>query len=197
MKEEITAASALRDAALMALGTPAADVVAAATTAPSAMAAVAAAISEYKAEYKAKIYGLVAGADIPSFNEAYMEYKKTVAEGVAHVGELEFFMTHLLAKAEAQVDVQSTRNQAPLGCPASPASADTAAAQVPVSVGTPMAVAGAAPRDSGDGQLGQRPSIKASSIEASKAKIEGHRAAVQQRSAVRGDNLATRRAEDL
>ena len=195
VKEEVAAASALRDAALLALGTPTADTVAAATTAPSAAAAAAAAISEYKA----KICGLLTGTTLLNLNEAYLKYKETDAVGVAHMGELEFFVSTLMQSVEAQADVSLARNQAPQGGPASPASAEAAVAQVPDSAGTPTAVAGAAPRGSGDGQLGQRPSFKTSFIEADKAKIEieRHRATIQQRNAARGENFTARRAEDL
>ena len=119
--------------------------------------------------------------------------------GVAHMGELEFFVSTLMQSVEAQADVSLARNQAPQGGPASPPSAEAAVAQVPDSAGTPTAVGGAAPWGAGEGQLGQRPSFKTASMDADKVKIEVERirATIQLRNAARGENLAARRAEVL
>ena len=208
--EELAAASLLRDAALAALGTPMADVSVTAATAPSAAAAAAEAINEYKA----KVCGLLSSTTLTAVGDAYSKYKESEAMGEAPMEELDFLLNTLLKHVVAQADVQlaavsagALRGEHAVGVPilsrtlhgkpTSPVSVEAAATPVPDSADLTTTEAGAAQRGSGDGQRGQRPSIKTASIEVSRAKFEGHRAVVQQRNAARGENLDAKREGDL
>ena len=188
--EELAAATLLCSAAMAAMGTPVAGVSATTATAPSAVTAAAEAIIEYKAQ----VCGLLANTDGKSAGEAFEFYKANSAAGEAPMEAMEFLLhtmkTQVMGQADALLAVLSQTLQS---SPTSPATTEAAAIPVPDGASLAAAVIGAAQRGSGDGQRGPRLSIRTTSVEASKAICEGHRATERQRAALREQNLDAKR----
>ena len=194
VSEELAAASLLSAAALAAMGTPMADVSVTAVTAPSAVAAAAEAITEYKT----RVCGLLAATNESSFGEAFARYKAACVAGETSLVEWDFLLQTMTMHVMKQADMQmAVLSQTHHGAPASPASTEAVAIPVPDGADRAAMSTGGTQQGSGDGRLEPRPSTKVTSLEATRAKVDGIRAAELQRKATRELGLDAKRGHDL
>ena len=188
--EELAAAKQVCGAAMAAMGTPVVGVSATTATAPSAVTAAAEAIIEYKTQ----VCGLLASTTVSSLGEAFKNYKASCAAGEAPMEEMDFLLHTMKMQVMGQADaLLAVLSQTLQSSPTSPATTEAAAIPVPDGASLTAAVIGAAQRGSGDGQRGQRLSIKTTSVEVSRATFEGYRAIERQRIALREQNLDAKR----
>ena len=215
--EEQATASAHRDAAMMAVRGPTTTAEATTAAAPIATAAAVAAIREYNT----KLCEVISGTSLPEINEKYLEYKeKQIAMGLIPMDQMEFVFTAFKQQLMVQADEQMAslaagapqQSQTHHGEPASPVTTEAATTltaggparsggqQAPDAASTPTVAVGAAPRDPGDGQQGQRAgtqraSIKSIPIGESKALANATIMMVEQRNAMRSEQHSAKRSE--